>query len=103
MGIAKVEMECEDDPEEFGDDTDLVPLTEELKSIFGDNKFKTEEELYAFMDKAGTADFQVILVVKSCTWESQQISITCSLPELSSNSLGGTENGDTLQRLTMFT
>jgi len=38
------EIEFEDDPEDFGDDTELVPLTDELKTVFGDKKFKTEEE-----------------------------------------------------------
>ena len=61
-GLAQVEIEFEDDPEDFGDDTELVPLTDELKTIFGDNKFETEEELHDFMNKAGIADFRVILV-----------------------------------------
>ena len=44
-GLAEVEIEFEDDPEDFGDDTELVPLADELKkNIFGDNKCKTEEE-----------------------------------------------------------
>lgn len=57
-----VEIEFEDDPEDFGDATELVPLTDELKIIFGDKKFKTEEELHHFMNEAGIADFRVILV-----------------------------------------
>lgn len=59
--VAEIE-EFEDDPEDFGDDTELVPLTDELKTVFGTKEFKTEEELHDFMDKAGIADFPVILV-----------------------------------------
>jgi hypothetical protein len=60
-GLA-VETEFEDDPEVFGDDTEVVPLTNELKAIFRDAKFKIEEELYDFMNTTGIADFPVILV-----------------------------------------
>ena len=56
------EIEFEDDPEDFGNGTELAPLTEELKEVFGDKKFKTEEELHHFMNEAGIADFPVILV-----------------------------------------
>ena len=57
-----VEIEFEDDPEDFGDDTELAPLMDELKTVFGDKKFQTEEELHDFMNQAGIADFPVILV-----------------------------------------
>jgi hypothetical protein len=62
-GLDQVEspIEFEDDPEEFGNDTELAPLTEELKEVFGDKQFQTEEELYGFMDQAGIADFPIIL------------------------------------------
>jgi len=56
------EIEFEDDPEGFGEDTDLVPLTDELKAVFGERKFKTEEALHEFMNQERIADFPVILV-----------------------------------------
>ena len=63
-GLDQVEspIEFADDPEDFGDDTELVPLTEELKEVFGDKKFETEEELHDFMNQVGIADFRIILV-----------------------------------------
>lgn len=56
------EIEFEDDLEEFGEDTELVPLTDELKDVFGERKFQTEEALHDFMDQERIADFRVILV-----------------------------------------
>ena len=63
-GMEQVEspIQFEDDPEDFDDETELVPLTEELKKVFGDKIFKTEEELHDFMNHAGIADFRIILV-----------------------------------------
>jgi len=59
------EIEFEDDPEDFGEDTELVPLTDELKAVFGERKFQTEEALHDFMNQEGIADFPVILVGKA--------------------------------------
>lgn len=62
QGLAEVEFQFDEDPEDFGDDTELVPLTDDLKNVFGDRKFETEEALHDFMDKEGIADVRVILV-----------------------------------------
>ena len=58
----KVDVEFAVEDDDFGEDTYLVPLTGELKALFGDKNFTTEEELHEFMDTNGIADYRIVLV-----------------------------------------
>ena len=62
MATVETDADLDDDPQDFGDDTELVPLTAELKAIFRDKKFETEESLHDFMNTAGIGDYRVILL-----------------------------------------
>ena len=72
------EIEFINDPEDFGKDTELVPLTDELKAVFGERKFQTEETLHHFMDQAGIANFRVIVLEtykRSFEWFQKMFSV----------------------------
>ena len=50
----------EDNPKEFGNDTELLSLTGELIAILGDDrKFETEQELHALLGCSGADDHNI--------------------------------------------
>jgi len=61
--------EFEDDPEELGEDTELITLHGDLQEVLGDQTFETEQDLEDCMDKNGIPDLDILLVEEKIALE----------------------------------